>query len=176
MLQSHSLLKEPMNNIIASCSEIHQTNKNWNKPLLEQNDNKKGLNVLTQPSLTWDTYTTKCTTNLLFTPLLCCTIEAMSARLWKFSPFMEPNCKMRSPTFKPYKRESKDWPVCHLPNSSQQQHKKRTVRSKVNTWNRILTAWNDGDALATESTLRKAFSLVEISENISMAMSKSVHW
>lgn len=50
-----------------------------------------------------------------------------------------------------------------------------TVRSKVNTWNSILTAWNDGDALATESTLRKASSLVEISENISMAMSKSVH-
>lgn len=45
----------------------------------------------------------------------------------------------------------------------------------MNTWNKILTAWNDGDALATESTLRKAFSLVEISENRPMAMSKSVH-
>lgn len=41
LLQSHSLFKEPMNNIIASCSEIHQTNKNWNKPFLEQNNNKK---------------------------------------------------------------------------------------------------------------------------------------
>ena len=43
---------------------------------------------------------------------------------------MEPNCKMQSPAFKPYKRESKDWPVCHLPNSSQQQHKKKDSKEQ----------------------------------------------
>lgn len=81
---------------------------------------------------------------------------------------------MRSPTFKPYKERARiDQSVIYL--TVHKKPKQMTVRSKVNTWNRTLTAWNDGDALATESTLRKAFSLVEISENISMAMSKSVH-
>lgn len=87
---------------------------------------------------------------------------------------MEPNCKMRSPTFKPYKEraridQSVIYPTVH------KKTKTNDSKEQSEQWNRTLTAWNDGDALATESTLRKAFSLVEISENISMAMSKNVN-
>ena len=45
---------------------------------------------------------------IFITPLLCCTTEAISWRPLKFSPLMEPNFMMWSPTFKPYNMKRYD--------------------------------------------------------------------
>ena len=45
---------------------------------------------------------------IIITPLLCCTTEAISWRPLKFSPLMEPNFMMWSPTFKPYNMKRYD--------------------------------------------------------------------
>jgi len=45
---------------------------------------------------------------IIITPLLCCTTEAISWRSLKFSPLMEPNFMMWSPTFKPYNMKTYD--------------------------------------------------------------------
>lgn len=44
----------------------------------------------------------------IITPLLCWTTEAISWRPLKFSPLMEPNFMMQSPTFKPYNMKKPD--------------------------------------------------------------------
>lgn len=136
----------------------------------------------------------------IFTPLLCCTTEAMSWRPWEFSPVMEPNLKIWSPVFKPCKivnllvnwtywrckDTSHKWNIfrklnvwimdCHLQeytvdlifpiNSSVIYKQQVSGKRKLKFPRKIpLTACDDGEPSATESTLRKAFNLNVTSKN-----------